>query len=113
MDLLPLANMERDEINIKLGEMNQWQKDHGIDDLEAHKEINARFDVVESNISLLATKEDVEKIVRDTLLDVLFKTGRGTKFWLLTAAAVIGSLLVIAGGLKTILAWLGFNYIGK
>lgn len=95
----------------KLGEISQWQRDHQEDDDNAHKQLNGRFDAMESSISLLPTKEEMENVVRQTLLDTLFKTGKWTKFGIITAATIIGSLVVIGGGLKWLLGLIGFSYI--
>ncbi len=101
------------EIGEKLGKLAQWQEDHAKDDHQAHQEIYARFDIMESNISLLPTKNDIEKVVKDAMIETLFKTGKGTKMVLITVATVVGSLIVIGGGFKWILGLIGFTYLGK
>lgn len=71
---------------------------------EVHKTMNARMDT-------LATKEDVRTIFAQELRSFFKVTGLNTKTFIITAAAIVGSLVVIGGGLKTFLAWLGFSMI--
>lgn len=94
-----------------LGEMSQWQVDHQQDDDLAFKKVHARLDVIESNMGLLPTKDDIKEVVREALLETLFTTGKWTKIGLITAATVIGSVAVIGGGLKWLLGLIGFTYI--
>lgn len=103
--------MDTNRIDTKLGEIVQWQKDHQEEDDNTHKQLNGRFDSMESSISLLPTKDEVAEVVRQTLLDTLFKTGKWTKLGIITAATIIGSLVVIGGGLKWILGLIGFSYM--
>jgi hypothetical protein len=103
--------MDTQRIDNKLGEISQWQSDHQEDDERAHKEIFARFDIMESNISLLPTKEEIANIVRAAMLDSLLKTGKSTKAILITVAAVMGSLVIIGGGFKWLLGLIGFTYM--
>lgn len=72
------------------------------------KEIDARFDVLESAISTIPDEKKIEEIVRKALLDVLFSTGRFTKGFLITAASVVVALGILTGAWKYILAWLGY-----
>lgn len=101
-----LSNIDR-----KLGEISQWQVDHTGEDEQAHQEMSARLDVMESNISLLPTKDDIKEVVREALLETLFKTGKTTKVVLITVATIFGSLIVISGGFKWFLGLLGFTYM--
>lgn len=55
----------------------------------------------------------VEEVVSRLLSEFFVKAGKGTKFWLITAATIIGSIAVIGGGAKAILGWLGYHYIVK
>lgn len=104
---------DHSHIDRALGEISQWQTDHQKDDNNAFKEVNARFDLLESNMSMLPTKTDIEEVVRKALLETLFTTGRWTKVGLITAATIIGSIVVISGGLKAVLGWLGFVFMSK
>lgn len=65
------------------------------------------------------TKEQedrIREITKEALLtslDEFFASkGKTLKGILIATATVVGSLTVILGGLKTILAWAGFTYIG-
>lgn len=75
------------------------------------REFDKRLDSIESNMNSIATKEDIEEIVRKTLIDVLFKAGRGTKAIIVTVAIVFGSIAVISGGVKWLLGLIGFQYL--
>ena len=100
-------------IDQKLGEIAQWQIDHGKYDEQIHKEMDARLDVMDSNISLIPTKDEIKDVVRDALIETLFTTGKWTKVGIVTLATVIGSLVVISGGFKWLLGLIGFTYLNK
>lgn len=73
---------------------------------EVHKAIIARMDT-------FATKEDVREIFSQELQN-FFKVGfLRSKTTVITVATIIGALVVIFGGLKTFLSWVGFHYLGK
>lgn len=65
----------------------------------------------------IMSKEELKKVVRDvvqeTMKEILFTTGKGTKAVIITLAVVIGSLAVIGGGIKWILGFIGYTYIVK
>lgn len=69
---------------------------------EIHKAMNARMDT-------LATKEDVRSIFAQELRNFFKITGLNTKTIIITTATIIGALVVIGGGLKTVLGWIGFS----
>lgn len=85
-------------------------KDHN-DIQEKLAEHDLRLDTIDSNINALPTKGDIEEIVRATLLDVLFKTGRVTKATIITIAIIVGSFAVLFGGVKWLLGFIGFTYM--
>lgn len=58
-------------------------------------------------------REELKDLIAEAIDCYFTKKGKTTKHLLLTAAAIIGSLTIILGGIKTILAWLGFSYIAK
>lgn len=58
-------------------------------------------------------KEEIRQIVHDALTDYFSSKGKIGKQVILSAAIIIGSITVIVGGIKTVLAWLGFTYLGK
>lgn len=76
-----------------------------------HKTETERIQALEDAIKNLATKEEIEKIVRDTISDIFLNAGKGAKAVIITLAIVIGSLGVITGGFKAVLAFIGFQYI--
>lgn len=78
---------------------------------EQHIKTDKRLASIEKQLIDVPTKTDVADIVRETMIDVLFTAGKGTKTVLLTAATIIGALAVIGGGLKWILALVGFHYL--
>ena len=59
------------------------------------------------------TKEEIEEIVTQSMASYFEKKGTTLKAILIGTAVVVGSLTVILGGIKAILAYLGFTYIGK
>lgn len=75
------------------------------------QKMEERVRALEKHVANIPNKEEISEIVRDTMKDVLFKTGKSTKAILLTTAVVIGALVVIGGGLKAILGWIGFTYL--
>ena len=72
------------------------------DTTDIHKSMNARMDT-------LATKDDVRSIFAQELRNFFKITGLNTKTVIITTATIIGALVVIGGGLKTVLGWLGFT----
>ena len=72
------------------------------DTTDIHKAMNERMDT-------LATKEDVRSIFAQELRAFFKVTGLNTKTIIITTASIVGSLVVIFGGLKAVLGWLGFT----
>ena len=72
------------------------------DTTDIHKAMNARMDT-------LATKDDVRSIFAQELRAFFKVTGLNTKTIIITTASIVGSLVVIFGGLKAVLGWLGFT----
>lgn len=81
------------------------------DELTNEEKLSRRVRALERHVADLPTKEEIAGIVKSTMKDVLFETGKGTKAIILTTAVIIGALVVIGGGLKALLGWIGFNYI--
>lgn len=61
----------------------------------------------------VATKQDVKEIFEEALRNFFKMTGLNAKTIILTTATIVGALVVIGGGAKAILGWLGFTMIGK
>ena len=78
-----------------------------------NKELNDKLQLLQKAIDSRPTKEDIETIVITSLNGYFQKTGMTLRSIIIGTAMVIGALTVILGGLKTILAWLGFSYIVK
>ena len=96
-------------INERLASIGQWQTDHAQADSLAFKELGTKFDMLDSNLSLLPDEEKIEEIVRKVMLEVLFSTGRWTKGIIITGAAIVVSLGVFTGAWKIVLAWIGLS----
>ena len=58
-------------------------------------------------------REEIKSLVQEALTDYFTTKGKLGKNLVVGAAIVVGSLTVIFGGLKAILGWIGFSYIGK
>lgn len=59
----------------------------------------------------IPTKEEIAAIVEQAMGSILKSKGKTAYAGLLIIAGVIGALVVIGGGLKTVLVWLGFGYL--
>lgn len=82
--------------------------------LEAH--INddlASFQAIRDTITLQTDEERIAAIFHKTLTVYFEKKGTSLKTILIGTAMIIGAITVIFGGLKAILGWLGFSYLGK
>lgn len=77
------------------------------DEAQAHKELRSRIDVLESQVSMLPTKEDIEEIMF-TVVKRALKSSYGG---LLVIAAIIGALAIIGGGAKALLGFIGIGII--
>ncbi len=58
-------------------------------------------------------KAEIKLIVHEALTEFFTNTGRLGKNILIGTAAIIGAVIVIGGGAKMLLGWIGFSYIGK
>lgn len=58
-----------------------------------------------------AQRQELKKLVAEAMTEYFEGTGKMTKNFLITAATIIGALVVIFGGVKALLGWLGFIYI--
>jgi uncharacterized membrane protein len=58
-------------------------------------------------------KTEIKAIMHEALAEFFSAKGKLTKSVLVTAATVIGSLVVIGGGLKWFLGLIGFHYLAK
>lgn len=78
-----------------------------------NKELNDQIVLLKAAVDNRPTKEDIEEIVISSLNGYFQKKGTTFRSFILGTAMIIGALTVILGGLKTILAWIGFTYISK
>jgi len=58
-------------------------------------------------------RAEIKAIMHDALTEYFSSKGSLLKQILLTAAVIVGAITVIFGGLKTVLGWIGFSYLGK
>lgn len=56
-------------------------------------------------------RAEIKQIVHEALNEFFRDYGKNAKTILLTVAAIVGAITVILGGMKSILAWLGFAYL--
>lgn len=66
---------------------------------------------ITKKMDLFATKEDIATIVEQVIAKILKDSGKRGYAGLLVVAGIVGALVVIGGGLKTALAWIGFTYM--
>lgn len=78
--------------------------------LEAHIQNTPTKQQMEDMIRGIVKKE-VSESVRETMKEVLSSVGTGTKATLITLATIIGALVVIGGGIKVVLGFIGFQYL--
>ena len=68
---------------------------------------------LEEALKKIPDADTIAHIVRNTMREVLFTTGKGTKAVIISTAVIIGALGIILGGAKIILGFFGFQYLGK
>ena len=84
-----------------------------IDGQVAHEKLDdVRFKAIEDHLKEMPKKEDMDELVRKAMIAALSSTGKRTKLWITTIAIVMGSLVIISGGLKWLLGLFGF-YVMK
>lgn len=59
----------------------------------------------------IPTKEDTSKIVEEAIRKLLLSKGRQLYSFTLAFSLLIGALVVILGGFKTVLGWIGFSMV--
>ena len=60
-----------------------------------------------------ATKEDIKTLMHEAMTEYFEEKGTLTKKYLIATATIVGSIVVIGGGLKALLGWIGFTYMSK
>lgn len=93
---------------------------HAKDDFEFQQmQIETNSSAEQSRISIhkrlndLPSHDETAKIVEDVIKKLIFKQGKFVYTGIIGASILIGALVVIFGGFKTVLAWLGFVAITK
>lgn len=82
--------------------------------LEQHMMEDAKFqDEMRSWKETVATKDDIEKIVVMAIENYFKNKGRFAFTLTVGSSVLIGALVVIGGGLKTVLGWIGFTLMQK
>lgn len=67
----------------------------------------------ESEKAVFITRDEMRKIMSETITDYFEKKGTISKNLLIATATVITSITLIVGGLKIILGWFGINILSK
>lgn len=65
---------------------------------------------IHEKLAAIPTREEQAQIVTDVIRQLLLKNGRMAFNLTVGASILIGALVVILGGAKSILGWLGFMY---
>lgn len=86
-----------------------WQKKHEEHDDRRFKEQQNALEKQQSALEKLPTHKDIEKIVTSAMIEFFKSKGKYTFYTITTIAVLIGALGVIGGGLKYLLALLGFS----
>ena len=73
----------------------------------------ASFQSIRDTIRMQTDEDRIAAIFHKTLTEYFEKKGTSLKTILIGTAMIIGAITVILGGLKAILGWLGFSYLGK
>lgn len=89
-----------DDLHKQIGEIVQWQKDHAIAD-------DARFRAIAEALEQLPKRDEIGEL----MIDAIQNGGSWTYKALLVLAGVVGAVVVILGGFKSLLAWVGVGYL--
>lgn len=88
-------------------------KHHTDEDLKFQGEPNEIHKAMMARMDTLVTKDDVREVFAEELKNFFRIGGMRSKTVIITTATLIGALVVIFGGLKSLLAWLGFHFTGQ
>jgi hypothetical protein len=96
-------------------------KDHAKEDHDFQKEsrkldteqaiFRAETEGKLAKLDQMPTTNEVAAIVEEALGNIFKSKGKTAYAGLLIVAGVVGALVVIGGGLKSLLAWIGFAYL--
>jgi hypothetical protein len=98
--------MDEKRIQKEILKLQAWQRTH-------EQEANRRFDEIDHRLTQIPSKDDIEKIVKEAIIEGVIGIGKTAKFTLITVATLIGAIVVISGGFKWLLGFIGFTYLGK
>lgn len=84
----------------RLTEIVAWQIKHETEDRK-------HFSELEDRLAQLPTLEQIEALIRKVMLEVLFQVGKGTKGFLVGAAALTIAIGVLTGALGKITSVVG------
>lgn len=68
---------------------------------------------MQQNLFTDEQREEIKSLVHEALIEFFATKGTLTKNILVTAATIIGALVIIGGGFKWIIGVLGFSVISK
>ena len=86
---------------------------HAGEDAKFQHETNEVHKAMMKRMDTLVTKEDVRVIFSEELGKFFKVSGLNIKTIIVTTAMIIGAMTVIFGGIKAMLGWIGFHYLGK
>lgn len=69
--------------------------------------------MIQNNNFTEEQRAEIKEVVGEALVEFFKDYGLQGKNIIVTAAVVIGAIMVILGGLKTMLGWVGFSYMMK
>ncbi len=76
-----------------------------------HKTDSERITALEEAIKKMPTQAEISLVVEATIIATISKYGRTTKTVIVTVAGLVAAIAIISGGLKWILALIGFHYV--
>ena len=77
------------------------------------RQLAEQLELLKLEVKNRPTKEEIEIMFTSSLSAYFEKKGTSLKAILIGTAVVVGSITVILGGFKSILAYLGFSYVVK
>jgi hypothetical protein len=72
---------------------------------------NIERDIRGAGVFTEEERAEVKTLVNEALVEFFRGYGLRGRNTIVTAGLIIGSLVVILGGIKTVLGWIGFNYV--
>lgn len=91
---------------------NAFEK-HSQEDAAFQAITNKSLASIHQKLEHVPTKEDIAQIVSEVITQLLLRNGKIAYTAIIGGSALVAALVVILGGFKTVLGWLGFIMIGK